>query len=265
MSAGTKAKSATAGSRESDPGSTWRNVRWLSAENIRRNRLSYPSTGLAALLAGLYTMVLYGLQGSGKGWVEEAVGGSVLDLWFLAMCPALTINFVFNRDYASRFTKDNMTRRLAFLRSLPISARELVASRALVMMSSLAVTSPLFFLPPYLLSSSLSDRLGPVEYLWFVLIWIGYALFSGGFYLYTWLSFLKRGDSWSILSFLLFLFFAIGTMDWIIGVGIVSTAMDLAKSYGPLSALVVLLAGGISFLLWGLATERRLKRRDLSA
>ena len=251
--------------RRESPGSTWRNVRWLAAEDIRRNRLSYPATGIAALLAGLYTMVLYGLQSSGKGWVEEAVGGSVLDLWFLAMCPALTINLIFNRDYSSRFTKDNMTSRLTFLRSLPISARELVASRALVMMSSLAVTSLLFFLPPYLLSSSLSDKLGPVEYLWFVLIWIGYALFSGGFYLYTWLSFSKRDDPWTILSFLAFLFVAIGTMDWTIGVGIISTTVGLAESHGPFSALVALSIGGLGFLLWGLATERRLRKRDLSA
>lgn len=253
---------------------TWRNAAWLAGKDIRRTWFSYLFAGVVWLLVGIFTTTLlngvFELEGFGA-WgerVERGYNNALLDLWFLAMCPALMINLFFNQDYSARFTKDNMSRRISFLRGLPISARELVLERVLLMLLSLAITAPIFFLIPYLLSDvfslSLAETTSWIHYLWFVLIWIGYTLFAGGFYLYGWLGFSKKGDVRFTAFLVLFWLSLVGAMNWGLGIGIVSATIGLIESFGSSPALLASLVGILCFVFWAWMTTQQLKKRDLS-
>jgi len=248
----------------------WREAWWLARRDIRRTWISYPATGLVALFAGLFYTVLLpgwfsqvGLIGELEGNVTGLVNGFVLDMGFLMVTPILVINAILNRDYSARFKHDNMSRRIAFLRSLPITTRVLVTSRVLTMLLALPVTAPLFFLPPYLLSPALGEGLVPAQYLSFAAIWIGYALVVGGGYMYVWMGVSGSTDRRISLGLIFLIPIFAGLLNGF-DVNIVEGTITLARAYGPLAAIVALAVGSVGLFLWGRAAERCLGNRDLT-
>jgi hypothetical protein len=161
---------------------SWRDGLWLAGQDARRAWPSFPATALTALIGGLYTgAFLLAIEGEGVFY------DFLLGFWFLMLVPVLGSNFLFNRDYYYNLREDNLSKRLAFLRSLPISAGAVVVGRAAIMLLTLACAAPAFFSSIYLSSPTLQARLGPAQYLAFSLGWLGYALFMGGFLLFVWL------------------------------------------------------------------------------
>ena len=249
---------------------TLRNARWLATKDIKRTWVSYPVSALVAVLAGFIATVLLNgvfvieVAGASGRTLAENLNGTVLDGLFLSWVPALTINALGNWDHAARFGEDNMSRRVYFLRSLPIDVRELVVSRGFIMALTAAVAAPFFFAPPYLFSEPLS-RLSPVQYLSFSGIWLCYALLVGGSYVFVWLSVSGRVDRWISLSLVPVLFFAPVILNFVFGVHLVAQTVELSQTSGPLTGLLALALGVGGLLLWGLAAVRQLKKRDLSA
>ena len=142
-----------------------------------------PVAALIALILGFYLV----------GFYSDVFGGSagrfelfMLDFWLLLTVTVLNVNFLFNRDYYYRLSEDNYTKRLSFLVGLPIPPRVVVAGRAIYMALALAFSAPSFFLMPYLVGGDLRAEIRPTDYVWFVFIWIGYALFMMGFLLFMW-------------------------------------------------------------------------------
>lgn len=104
---------------------------------LRRTRLSYLAAALFGAVSGAIAGVLldgvFVLEGFGEAGrsLERGFNTGVTDMWFLATTPVFLINFAFNEFYANRFTQDNFSRWMRFLRELPISAGSIVASRAI--------------------------------------------------------------------------------------------------------------------------------------
>lgn len=254
--------------REAPVGRCKGGASFLFAWDLHR---TWPSYAIAALLGAVYGFIasvllegIFVLEGFGNEGesMERAFNSFLLDFFFLAIAPAFLINFVFNRDYAARFTQDNMSRRLSFLRSLPVPARDLVLSRALSSLLSLVLSATPFFLTLYLLYDADGGRL-PVEmYLPFTAIWAAYALVSGGFYLYVWLGFSGGKDLLITLSLMVLLLLVAGASNLALSVGLVSGSLELARDHG-LAAVATLISGALVFALWMLAATRRLKRREL--
>lgn len=249
---------------------SWREAFWLARNDIRRTWISYPATGLVVLCAGLFYTVLFpgwfsrfGLFGEREGNFTGFVNDFVLDMGFLMVIPILVINAILNRDYSARFAADNMSGRIAFLRSLPITTRELVTSRILTMLITLPVAAPLFFLPPYLLSPALGERLTPAQYLWFAAIWISYALLVGGGYMYVWLGVSGSTDRRITLGLMFLIPIFVGLLNGF-GIHVVEVTISLAQAHGPLAATTALAIGSAGLILWGRAAERRLGNRDLA-
>ncbi len=246
------------------------NTWWLAGKDVKRTWVSYPAAALGAMFAGFIATILLngvfvieGFGASGRTLAENA-NGALLDGLFLSWVPVLTINALGSRDHAARFGEDHMSRRVYFLRSLPIDVWELVASRGFIMALTAAITAPFFFVPPYLFSEPL-DRLDPVQYLSFSGIWLCYALLVGGFYTFVWLSVSRRVDRWITLSLVPVLLLAPVILNFVFGVHLVERTVELSQTSGPLTGFFAIMLGVGGLFLWGLATVRWLEKRDLSA
>lgn len=242
-------------------GGNFRDSLWLAGMDVRRSWVSFPVAALTVLVPGFYLVVLYSAVFSGSGGVFDTF---LLDLWFLLMVAVLNVNFLFNRDYYYKLSEDNYTKRLSFLRGLPISSRAVIVGRAMYMAVALVCSVPPFFLIPCLASAELRALIGPLNYIWFVEVWLGYALFMMGFLLFMW-----NGLSFQTEQLLLFLFFPGGCLlvatvsNLALDGGLTMSLIQVAKTQGPLAALVSIAAGCAALTLWVKMAEKRLDRREL--
>jgi len=238
----------------------WRDALWLAGRDVRRTWLSFPVAAFVALVLGMYVILLYSVAFGGEA--GRWIGRFGLDLWFLGLVPVLSVNFFFNKDYYYRIREDNLSKRLAFLRGLPISADRIVFGRVAIILLTLACTSPSFFMTPYLLYDEIGERAGGARYLCFVAFWLGYALFMAGFLVFVWL-----GLSWETERRILFALPAIYLLVAIISSlffeeGLVAEVLELARDRGPLLTATSV-AGIISLFFWAKAAESGLRKRDL--
>jgi hypothetical protein len=243
---------------------------WLAKEEMKWAWPSYVlsvsivlSLGLAAAvslsfgISGFEAAVLRGRR------TEELYGAFFADYLFLLACAVLGANTLFR--YYTRNWRGTFSSRLAFLRSLPISAGVIVGSRALGTLFALVVGTLAFFVPVFFLSD-LGEELGIRAYLYFCAVWIGYGLLGSGFSLFF--EFGVSGRSYALISYL----FALPLMITVVFIetteyaGLVGRVALMAQdSHGTLLAGFSMLIGGAAFLLLSRLTARRLRTRDLSA
>lgn len=254
-------RAATLQKREPDPPDTPKTdierAKCLSKEELSRKSLSYVATCVAAIFLGL--IILPGFSSAVIPLSEDArSGGFFLDFFFLVVIPLLTINSMsLNYMFIHRNPFHSW---VLFQRSLPVSPKEIVLARAIVMLPATVVVTALFFAPLTILAGALDYQFDAIQYLWFILIWLGYALFSGGINLYMELG--LNGKLVLALQFLWAILLII--VIWLLKGEIVFMTFELAGSRGPLPAGVSLFVGGGLFALLAKATERRVGEREMS-
>lgn len=237
-----------------------RDASWLARWEIRRTLSSYPITLIVGMFFGvLGATILVDMFDGGRGEFISA------DIYLIFICAALTCNFGSRDSWVSPGTA--FPDRVAFFRSLPISAGHVVTSRALSRIPVLIMNIAGVFGVPYLISvlagEGLAQRLSPVAYLWFTLMWTGYALAAGSWVLYGEVG--MHGRDYNRAQFVGFLPLAILVlvMEFVFRPGITARMIPLAENSGPLAAGVALAAGLAVTAVWVVATTRRLARRDL--
>ena len=245
----------------------WRTVRGavrIFRTDVRRTWVSFPVAGVVASVLGLYAggflISADATEGPGRGIVVP-----LGDFWFLAVIPVLAINFLFNRDYYYRLSGDNLSRRLAFLRGLPISAATLVAGRVAYMLLALVISAPVFFVTAYGASGMLRERLDPVEYLSFAAVWCGYALMMGGLYAFVWHAVAWKTQLRAVPALIALYLISAVLFNLAVDGGLVAWTIEVAASHGLLAATVAIVVGASGMAAWAVATARRLERRDLSS
>lgn len=240
-----------------------REVWWLVREDVRRTWISFPTVILTSVLMGSYIGGFLFLP-EFAAEVGNELAGFLRDFLFLTLMPVLGVNFLFNKDYYYRLKEDNLSKRLTFLRELPISALTIVAGRVVIVLISLAFATPSFFASFYFLSRSSGIELGIGGYLIFVTTWIGYALLMGGFLLFVWL-----GLSWKTELKVLIVLPVYNTLLAVLSNlvlfkdGVVAESLKLAGTRGSLFAILILLVGASAFAAWARAAARRLEKREL--
>lgn len=236
---------------------TWRNARRLAGRELRRSCRSFLWTTVFTAVAALFASTLvYGF------YEVEELTDFFVDMFFLLVCANLSLNWA-AVDYLQPGA-DLLSKRLRFLKSLPIAAWDLAVSRAAVIVVTLAIVAPVFFLVLYLISGELRTELGPAGYVSFVGIWSGYALLMGALEMYL---------EWSFSGDRLFAFQLVWIVTLIaaalaaelLGWPVFGITVDLAEVYGFVPAVVTLLVGGLALAFSVRTTARRLARRDLSA
>lgn len=239
-----------------------REATWLARWEIRRTWPSFPCTTLIWVIMGVFaSMILLDVFDGGH---EEFPAAGI---FLLAACQALATNAGSRDSWVSGNTA--YPDRVAFFRSLPISATQVVASRVLSRLPVLLLNSAALFVPPYLVSvavgSGVAQELGLLPYLWFALMWVGYALVMGSWILYGELA--MHGRAYMKAQYVGAIPFlaAVLVLVFAFRVHVVAGTAHFAQTYGPLSAGVALLCGAGASALWMAATSRRLARRDLLA
>lgn len=238
-------------------------ARWLAGKEIQRTWPSYLITAALALLFGVFAVfVLDALRTD----PADGAGSAGLDIFFIFGVSAFTTNSL-SRDYLRSWGGDTFSKRLHFLRSLPISAGEVVAGRVLTMLPALVLNSLAFFVVIYVASESygggLVEQLETGEYLAFVGIWVGYAVFCGGAWLYGELG--LHGRTYNRIAFgvMALVLVLLVAAEWLLDARIVARTIGLAEEYGALPAILALLMGVVVFALWAMVVVRRIERRDL--
>ncbi|QYJ15857.1 hypothetical protein Rxycam_01685 [Rubrobacter xylanophilus DSM 9941] len=239
---------------------------WLAGKEIRRSWLSYPASAIFTLVLGFLIVpslsgMATGGEAGGTGGIERAFGSFLADYLFLIVGLILCVNG-FSRDYLVVWSADPFSSRLAFLRSLPIPPRTIVAGRMFSMLFTLPFTLPAFFVPVYLFSDL---RAMGASYLWFVGIWVGYGLFGAGLTLLMELG--LNGKTYTMVTFAMVvpILVIVAILEFTVQLRLVERTIALAGDYGPLPAIVSLVAGAGLFALLARLTARRIERRDLSA
>ncbi len=249
--------------RETDDANGFADAFWLAKKEMERAWLSYVLTGLFALFLGLFVAVsltgVFEFEGFGAEGqkVEDHYNAFFADYLFLLVCAFLGVN-VISRDY-TLIWQDTFSSRLLFLRSLPVSAGSLVASRVLCMLFALVLGAPAFFLPAYFLTD-----LG-TTYLWFCGVWIGYSLLGSGLCLLFELTVNGRVYTLISFAFAVSLMVVLALLEWTVNLNLVGRAAELVQSHGALPAIFSILAGAAAFALLSRVTTRRVEKRDFSA
>ncbi len=239
---------------------------WLARKEMRRTWLSYPLTGLFVLFLGFFVVPslsgVFEFEGFGAGGrrMEGFYNAFFADYLFLVICAFLCVNAI-SRNYTLAW-RDPFSSRLLFLRSLPIPAGSLVASRVISMLFALVLNAPAFFLPAFFLTDL--GELG-TSYLYFACVWIGYGLLASGLCLLLELTVSGRVYTLIYFGFAAALMAVLALLEWTIDLGLVGRTAELAQGYGSLPAIFSILAGGVAFALLARITTRRLEKRDFSA
>jgi hypothetical protein len=248
------ARSATGTERPETKNERARIVR-LVREEFSTKIVSYAVTAAAAIFFGLVIVPAFA---SAVAPLEagERGDGRLVDFFFLAIVSILSIN-VFSRDYFL-IHRDPFRGWLVFLRSLPVSPREMVLARSLIMLPATLAMTVIFFAPITAFILSTDPRFGVGQFLWFVLAWLGYALAAGGMNLL-----MELGANGKLALFFQFAWLAVILgFVWMFGGDIVYSTFRLAGEYGPLTAGIALLFGGVLFALFAKVTERRVASRE---
>ncbi len=234
-------------------------VRRLAAQELRRTWRSYAATAVGNLL--------FGLLGGYFVWavaVSEASPGSggpflAADLFLLLIVANLSLNWI-SRNYAAVW-EDPFSGWLHFLRTLPVPAREIVLARALIMVGATVVMAVVFFLPAYLLNGGLREAVPAEEYLWFAVVWGGYALLLGGMNLYLELGVPGKTLFGAQLAALVLLVAVALLANEVLSTSLAQSTLGLAADHGPLAAAAAVAAGLGSMWLGQQAAASRLQNR----
>jgi hypothetical protein len=254
------------GTRERAEASGFAGAFRLARKEMRQAWPSYPQSGLFLLLLGFFVVPsvsgVFELRGFGEVGqrMEGFYNAFFSDCLFLVVCAFLAVNVV-PGGYAL-VRRDAFYARLRFFRKLAVPAGSVVGSRGLCKLFALILNAVAFFLPAFLLSDL--GELG-ASYVWFAGIWIGYGLLVSGLYLLLELT--ESGRTSTLISngFILLLVLALALLEWTVELGLVGRTVELAHDYGPLPAILSILAGGTAFAILAWATAKRLKKWDLCA
>ncbi|MEF3313721.1 hypothetical protein PV433_33055 [Paenibacillus sp. GYB004] len=184
--------------------------------------------------------------------------GFLADLMFL--CSLSCIGFVMSGEYRSYWLSDVFTKKLLYLRSLPISTKELVWARYVQIGINLLIMSAILFIPLYFISL-LDDILTVTEYISFAVLWMCVGACSSMVFAYKELSGSGKSYFWfcmiSVAGYM-----AVSGLCWYWNFGLVEHSVIFAQKAGLLAAVVCLVITALWGWFWGRMTNDKIRRRE---
>lgn len=238
---------------------------YLAREELRSARWSFIS-GLAASLAlGVAAAILASLSLRTPG-APGSAAGFALDFAFLLAVGYSHSPRMWTVSMKPIYEK-HLSRRLSFLKTLPVREGEISAALALSKALAVAGFAAAFFVPLSVTGAEVG--LGVLEYLSFVALWVGCALALGGVSLYLELRF---GDKVSFTMFCV-IFAVLGaglgmTYGAVLGggskAGVVLRVAEFVAGGGAYAGPVSLLSGAALLAALTALAARGLRKRELS-
>lgn len=239
---------------------------YLAREELRSARWSFIAGFAASLALGVVAAILAAF-GLGTGFPGSSAAGVALDFAFL-----LAVGYSHSpRNWALSMRpvlEKHLSRRLSFLKTLPVSEAEISAALALSKAFAVAGFAAAFFVPLSVAGAEIGSP-GVPEYLSFVALWVGCALALGGLSLYLELRF---GDRVSFAVFCL-IFAVLGaglgmvsadTWRGVQGAGVVLRVGEFVAGGGAYAGPVSLLSGAALLAALTALAARGLRKRELT-
>jgi hypothetical protein len=231
----------------------------LAKYEFDRYWVNYLWTGIYAIFIGLMNVFLLHFSSiEAETPNEEWVLKFSLNLYFLFAMAVLGGKM----NSPSGFKA--ISKRISFLKRLPIIDRELVISQLLLTVGILLVNCLLCFTLIWWFAPELREQLQGESYFWFAFFWIGYFLIWAGWFPYCELANHTSFTVWAWVAFFFLLSTGVSILLAFLKVNVVQWSIDLILHYGAAASAVSLAIGAAAALLWSRAAEIRLRKMDLS-
>lgn len=215
------------------------------------------------ILSILFMGYLGGMTGTIVNYVLADQDRTLLvDFVFLSLMPLL--GFSISRRTMKYWSEDSYTRMLAYLRSLPIPSKVMLARRKLQAVGTLTINGFLFFSIIYWVSDNFRKELSMPSYIAFALTWIGVGLIVSGLYIF--IEYLFSGKAYLLITVLIVMVSMGVSLLILLGNGnLFFYSVSYSKEWGLFSPMMwgSLLLGTISVQLFSKWTIYRLQSRDL--
>lgn len=182
------------------------------------------------------------------------------DIIFL---PSMScIGFLMTGDYRSYWKTDIFTKRLLFLRLLPIDPKQIVAARYVQIGINLVLMSAVFFIPFYFISV-LAERLSLLEYLYFITLWLCYGMCMAAVFAYKELG--TTGKSYFLFCMLwAAAYIGMALLAWGLGFGFLEMSVKAVETFGPAAPAIGIILVIVWNQWWRKATLRKISRREFT-
>ncbi|ASS76963.1 hypothetical protein CIG75_19955 [Tumebacillus algifaecis] len=231
----------------------WQEAWRLIRHDLQRAWWNYLLVMVLSLFFGAWTTLM--LRGLTTGYSPDRY---LLDFYFLAVVPIIGCPW-YTGKYSERTQKQ-----LRFYRSLPISVSGVVLSRILTVVLRAVSNALVMFGALYAFSPELRAMLTPLEFLWFALIWFGYGLALSLWYTYWEMNSGSQLKFWLYSSWYVVLWVGMCLLWWLVfDVLVLSSVIELARSFGWVAGLGSLVLGGLVTVYWWKLAKSNLEKRPL--
>lgn len=238
--------------------SMWRNVWFIVAVDLKRAKWGLVISTIMYAYFGVFSSFIVNELYPDALEAASRSTSFLADIMFL--CSLSCIGFIMTGEYRNYWRSDIFSKRLLYMRSLPIAAKELVLVRYVHIAINLLYLSLIFFVPFYFLSV-LGERFTILEYLSFALIWLCFGACMSIVFAHKELGGTGKAYLWfSVIS--VAVYFAASGAAAYAGFGFVSASVEAAKRYGPLVPCVGLILSAGWAYVWSRWTSERISRRD---
>lgn len=236
---------------------------WQGAWHIFRYEMRQSWIGILITMLFFAYLSLIMIPGLNELLAQEQSDtniGWLADFLYLTLLPIMS--FLMNRSVFRHRTDDPFTRKLAYLKTMPISMNAIVISRMMLMISVLIPVSAFFFTLQYLLTEKLNEMLSIDQYLIFVFIWIGYSIITGCAFVYVEQAYSgKVYFFFSMASMVLYLIMA--ALLWMVEPKILNVVLEAAHNREFVWPLLMIVSALGVVALTAVMIRRRLAARDL--
>lgn len=232
------------------------NIRHLIKRELLRDRLG--------LVAGLIINIVFSVLAVALMEAADNVVKAVLrDVFFLSIIGTLGYSLM-AREYRSYWWNTRpVTKKLIFLKSLPVSTAEIVYSRTIIFLLTVVVTGAAFFIA-FNLGWQMEDVPIPLkEKISYSLVWMSYAIGIGSVYLWMELSLKEKAYFIGCFVFL-GIFLMLAVILQLAGTSLIDLILEGNRQYGAIVPLASIAVSIIVCLVSVKAAVRGLERRDLA-
>jgi CRISPR-associated Cas5-like protein len=238
----------------------WSNAWFLVKQDYKRFVLGIIVSILLVLYFSGFSSFLAREILAGGGERPLWIASFLIDILFLSSMS--TIGFIFNGEYGKYWITDVFTKKLLFMRMLPIDLRELLLARYIGFFINVVFLSAVYFSFFYVLTG-FGQHYTFGQFMSFLLLWISFGICSGAFYIYKELG--SNGKSYFIYSFAIVgVLIALSGATSGFGYGFFATSLRLAERFPLPSAIIGLLFAALWAIWWGRRTERKIRMREFA-
>ncbi|GAA3410006.1 ABC-2 transporter permease [Paenibacillus hodogayensis] len=177
--------------------------------------------------------------------LEEAQGALLVPTDVLFLIAMSCIAFSFTGDYTKYYQNDIFSRRLIYMKQLPISLQEIVMARYVQLAFTTLIQGILFFIP-FAFLSRVNELLPVGSFLGFMVMWVCFGLCFGVVFAYKELG--GNGKSYLWFSIIAtFVLLAAALLSGLSGFSLVEMTIKVSSWYGG----VILAPAFLFTIVWG--------------